>query len=356
MASNQSLLQTPPPKRIKLEEARSVHVLESENGSGSESISERVLRLSDEIRKYLNVKEVVNKTLLSDCLDFLRKKEHKHVLKLRKNNRPSCDIIDNILFALKLRDQSTKDEDCRRFVACIVKAATAKHPGHWDLVKRFKRTLEYKDLQQIQEILDKVKLPSFPSPCTSPLYSLVPFYQQVDTLEEESSVESENVSYSSGSDSISERVLRLSDEIRKYLNVKEVVNQTLLSDDIDFLRKKEHKHVLKLRKNNRPSCDIIDHILFALKLRDQPTKDEDCRRFVACIVKAFEHPGHWDLAYIFSHMLECKDLENIQEILGKVQLPPLPSPCTSPPLSPILIRRATIEFSRLEKPVPLITL
>lgn len=148
--------------------------------------------------------------------------------------------------------------------------------------------------------------------------------------------------------SVSEKVLRLREPIRNYLNVPELISQTLHSDDIDFLKdREEHNIIWKLCDEGRPSRYLSDRVLSFIKIREtESERDDAARKFVACVVKANEHRGHLDLTKIFLKKLGKEEWCKIQDILERVCDSPLGSPYVTPqhsPLSP-------------EKPVPLITL
>ena len=139
---------------------------------------------------------------------------------------------------------------------------------------------------------------------------------------------------SRGRESVSVKVLRRSNSIRCYLNTREILYQTLVSNDIDFLTKREREILWELCDRDQPSGYLAGRILSFLKARKKSKRDGDFCKFVACVIRANEHRGHLELVKIFQAKLGRKDWKHIHNILEKVRESPLPSPYTTPIHSP----------------------
>ena len=135
--------------------------------------------------------------------------------------------------------------------------------------------------------------------------------------------------------SVSEKLLRLSEPIRDYLNVPEVLSQTLRSDDLDFLNEQQQNKIWNLCDQQRPSKYLSSRILSFVKVREESERDEAARKFLACVVLAKEHRGHLELTKIFRKKLGQNEWKKIEDILYKVRDSPLPSPYTTPQNSPV---------------------
>lgn len=145
---------------------------------------------------------------------------------------------------------------------------------------------------------------------------------------------------------ISEVVLRRYDVIRKYLDVRELLGHTF-PPEIDFLKEEEHEVIWNLvDKNEQGSNYLAARVLRFLKSRDESERDDDFRKFVACVAKAEEHRGHRELRKIFFRLLGDDECEKIKKILDSLARSPLPSPYSTPQPSPV----------SPEKPIALITL
>ena len=149
---------------------------------------------------------------------------------------------------------------------------------------------------------------------------------------------------------VSVRVLQLAEPICKYLNVHEVLRETLISDDLDFLKKNEHDTLWGLCDKDTPSKYLAGRTLSFLKARNKSKRDDDFCKFVACVIRASDHRGHLELGKIFQAKLGRAEWKCIQDILEKVHnvTSPLPSPYATPQHSPLTAPEKPIAFITLQ--------
>ncbi len=119
----------PTSKRLKIDDGRA-------SRTRRRLTSEVVLRQSRNIHDYLNITEVLSYAVIPG-LDFLEDYEMNTIWMYRDNHEPSGIIITRILSFLKSREASRKEDDFRKFVACVNKASA--HRGHEELGKIFTR-------------------------------------------------------------------------------------------------------------------------------------------------------------------------------------------------------------------------
>lgn len=140
--------------------------------------------------------------------------------------------------------------------------------------------------------------------------------------------------------SVSFEVLRLSESIRQYLNVKETLYQAQIPG-VKFLKKNERKILWNLCDQDAPHRYLASRVLSFLEAREKPKRENDFCKFVACVIRSTQPEsadsvdrGHLELAKIFRTKLRKTDWKHIQGILEKVRESPLPSPFTTPQHSP----------------------
>ena len=133
--------------------------------------------------------------------------------------------------------------------------------------------------------------------------------------------------------SVSENVLRLSEWTCRYLNVPEILCQTL-NPDTNFLKADEQKEIWKLcGDQSQPSKFLSGRVVSYLQAREISERDDATRKFVACIIKANEERGHLELAKIFQQKLGSEEWQKIQYVV-ELSESPVPSPYTTPQHSP----------------------
>lgn len=146
----------PSPKRLRI-------------GSGqNRSASNVVLRLSEEICESPNVHELLKYVKIPE-LKFLKKEERRQLF--YDQNHPSGQLASTILEYLDMREESRKEDDFRKFVACVNRAS--KHRGHRELAKFFQAKLGVEDWLLIESIESESRTP-LPSPYVTPRNSPAP--------------------------------------------------------------------------------------------------------------------------------------------------------------------------------------
>lgn len=118
--------------------------------------------------------ELLKYTTIPD-LEFLEDDEYDHVWKLT-DQCPSEQVASRILGLLRRRKGSRREDDFRKFVACIVRAS--EHRGHQDILKGIQSKLPRKEWSLIQNIVDESETPE-PSPYTTPQHSPTPSHHKI---------------------------------------------------------------------------------------------------------------------------------------------------------------------------------
>ncbi len=150
-------------------------------------------------------------------------------------------------------------------------------------------------------------------------------------------------------------VRRHSASIVKYLNVQEILPYSL-TPGLDFLKSKEEKKILQVCDREGPRMLATRVLAYLTHRKDPERKENDFRKFVACINLAVDHKGHRDLTKMISRKVidklgedEWKKIQNLE----KESETPVPSPYSSPCRSPdLIVLQGTIAeewFVKLER-------
>lgn len=128
-----------------------------------------VLRLSEEICESLNVQELLKYVKIPE-LNFLTIEERQSLRTLLCDpNWPSGYLSSTVLDFLETREESKKEDDFRKFIACVSRAS--EHRGHKELTKFFRAKLGEEEWLVIKRIEDESRTP-LPSPYATPQNSL----------------------------------------------------------------------------------------------------------------------------------------------------------------------------------------
>ena len=150
----------------------------------------------------------------------------------------------------------------------------------------------------------------------------------------------------------SDVVPRLSETICQSLCVQELLKYVSIPD-LKFLTDKERLYLLE-RDSTCPSGQLARMILDFLDTREESSKEDDFRKFVACVSRASDHRGHKELTKYFRAKMGDGEWFLIQDIENESRTP-LPSPYETPQNSPVPAHHVVIISP--EKPCPpLITL
>ena len=128
------------------------------------------MRQSTSILKYLNVRELLQYALVPG-LDFLEASEADTIWGFIHRNKSSGMIATRLLYFLKHREGSRREDDFCKFIACIKKASS--HRGHKELAKIFEFKLTKDQWMLIHSLEEEAESPQ-PSPYTTPLNSPAP--------------------------------------------------------------------------------------------------------------------------------------------------------------------------------------
>jgi len=148
----------------------------------------------------------------------------------------------------------------------------------------------------------------------------------------------------------SDVVLRLSKQIRKYLNVPEILKLVTIPE-LNFLKDEECCFLLTERLSPAQQSSRLLHYL---RMREGSRREENFRIFMACVNQTqADDRGHNDLSKMFQSKLSKEEWDRVKKIEADSETP-LPSPYTTPPNSP-LVETLEIALSP-ERPMALITL
>ena len=134
---------------------------------------------------------------------------------------------------------------------------------------------------------------------------------------------------------VSTIVLKRSKDIKKYLNVRELLN-CAVTPGLEFLRDDELKTIASLCDRGESYQYLADRVLIFLKTRESSRKEDDFRKFILSVNSAIEHRGHRELTKIFRRKIGEEEWQSILSFEDESESPE-PSPYSTPCRSPALI-------------------
>lgn len=129
----------------------------------------------------------------------------------------------------------------------------------------------------------------------------------------------------------SDVVPRLSESICQSLCAQELLKYVSIPE-LKFLTDEERLFLLQ-HDPIYPSGQLVRFILYYLDTREKSRREDDFRKFVACVIRASEHRGHKELTKFFRAKIGDEEWLLIRDIESKSRTP-LPSPYQTPQNSP----------------------